>query len=173
MTNWKCATCQSEMESGFEVCWSCGTTVDGAPDPDFVREVDVEDRPEDWVQPIHCESCGYRGKALMAHPGYQWWTIPAAILLACTGIGFIFWIVAFAILVNRTYVTCPECGSRDRLINLEGTSTEFPPESEQLWKEKQEQDLAAFKRNKLIAMAIATTVICFLVGIAIANWNRP
>jgi hypothetical protein len=35
---WKCPRCGEKVESGFEVCWSCGTSKDGIADPAFVRE---------------------------------------------------------------------------------------------------------------------------------------
>lgn len=33
---WRCPKCHSIVDDSFEVCWSCGTTVDGIEDPDFV-----------------------------------------------------------------------------------------------------------------------------------------
>jgi hypothetical protein len=34
---WNCAKCGAEVDDGFEVCWSCGTTIDGKLDPTFSR----------------------------------------------------------------------------------------------------------------------------------------
>lgn len=34
---WKCKTCSAEVESGFEICWKCGSLADGQPDPNFVH----------------------------------------------------------------------------------------------------------------------------------------
>jgi hypothetical protein len=34
---WNCAKCGAEVDDGFEVCWSCGTTIDGKLDPSFSR----------------------------------------------------------------------------------------------------------------------------------------
>jgi hypothetical protein len=39
---WKCPKCESRVDDSFDVCWSCGTTVDGLEDPDFVTADDVE-----------------------------------------------------------------------------------------------------------------------------------
>jgi len=32
---WVCPKCQTMVESSYEVCWSCGTTIDGVEDPAF------------------------------------------------------------------------------------------------------------------------------------------
>lgn len=32
---WICPKCHTTVESSYEVCWSCGTTVDGVEDPTF------------------------------------------------------------------------------------------------------------------------------------------
>jgi len=33
---WTCPKCASKVDSSFEICWSCGTSVDGVEDPSFV-----------------------------------------------------------------------------------------------------------------------------------------
>jgi len=35
--SWHCAQCQQAVPSTFDVCWNCGTSRSGIPDPDFVR----------------------------------------------------------------------------------------------------------------------------------------
>jgi hypothetical protein len=44
---WRCLSCRAEIENGFEVCWSCGTSIDGEADPHFGREEepDTDDSP--------------------------------------------------------------------------------------------------------------------------------
>lgn len=45
---WTCPKCSAIVEPSFEVCWSCGTTVDGIEDPTFVTADDaapIEDPP--------------------------------------------------------------------------------------------------------------------------------
>lgn len=37
---WRCPTCGEAIEAGFDVCWNCGTSSDGVPDPHFTREED-------------------------------------------------------------------------------------------------------------------------------------
>jgi hypothetical protein len=32
---WTCPKCREEVEDSFDVCWSCGTTIDGVEDPSF------------------------------------------------------------------------------------------------------------------------------------------
>src|SRR5439155_19120469 len=41
---WTCAKCGERVEDGFEVCWSCGTTIDGVEDPNFFS-AEAEDAP--------------------------------------------------------------------------------------------------------------------------------
>ena len=33
---WTCPKCKCKVDSSFEVCWACGTSVDGVEDPSFV-----------------------------------------------------------------------------------------------------------------------------------------
>ena len=40
---WICRKCNAEVEDNFEICWSCGTSVDGAQDPSFHRFESDED----------------------------------------------------------------------------------------------------------------------------------
>jgi hypothetical protein len=37
---WTCPKCNTKVEDEFEVCWQCGTAVDGTEDPDFDPEQD-------------------------------------------------------------------------------------------------------------------------------------
>jgi hypothetical protein len=32
---WACPTCGETVDAGFEVCWSCGTSIEGVEDPSF------------------------------------------------------------------------------------------------------------------------------------------
>lgn len=32
---WKCGNCHERLEDSFDVCWSCGTSKEGFPDPTF------------------------------------------------------------------------------------------------------------------------------------------
>jgi hypothetical protein len=47
-TMWRCSRCDSAVDDSFEVCWACGTTVDGVEDPEFV--------PADIAKPIVMEA---------------------------------------------------------------------------------------------------------------------
>jgi hypothetical protein len=51
--SWKCSRCDSSVGSGFEICWNCGTSIDGTPDPNF--------QPAVARQPFvsTCRKCGY------------------------------------------------------------------------------------------------------------------
>lgn len=44
---WKCPRCGTRVGDDFEVCWSCGTTVDGVEDPDFVTADEAEPIPDE------------------------------------------------------------------------------------------------------------------------------
>src|SRR5438128_460302 len=33
---WQCSRCGQRLEDAFEVCWACGTTIDGVENPDFL-----------------------------------------------------------------------------------------------------------------------------------------
>ncbi len=50
-----CSKCGAEVPGKFEICWSCGTDVDGLEDPDFhpVDALPEIERP-DWI----CSKCG-------------------------------------------------------------------------------------------------------------------
>jgi hypothetical protein len=43
--NWVCHECGTDVSADFEVCWSCGTSIDGQVDPTFDRE--AEESPHD------------------------------------------------------------------------------------------------------------------------------
>lgn len=45
---WRCIRCRVHVGEGFEVCWNCGTSIDGVPDPDFHRAEPLSD--EDMVE---------------------------------------------------------------------------------------------------------------------------
>lgn len=38
---WKCAGCAESIDDEFDVCWNCGTSIDGEPDPTFVAADDA------------------------------------------------------------------------------------------------------------------------------------
>lgn len=33
---WTCPKCAEEVDAGFEICWACGTAMDGTEDPEFL-----------------------------------------------------------------------------------------------------------------------------------------
>lgn len=39
---WNCPACGTKVNASFEVCWACGTSFDGTPDPDFVVADQIE-----------------------------------------------------------------------------------------------------------------------------------
>ena len=38
---WKCPKCGKKVDDSFEICWACGTTVDGVENPHFLEEGNV------------------------------------------------------------------------------------------------------------------------------------
>ena len=59
--SWMCSQCGQSVPGGFEVCWNCGTSKDGVPDPDFSPVND--DGLRAWQPPEHAtavKQIGYR-----------------------------------------------------------------------------------------------------------------
>ena len=49
---WECPKCGEEIEGSFEVCWNCGTSIDGDEDPGFENAdqmAPIVDAPEDTL----------------------------------------------------------------------------------------------------------------------------
>jgi hypothetical protein len=49
---WRCPKCRSKVDDSFEVCWSCGTTPDGAEDPNFVTADEAEPIPDEELPEV-------------------------------------------------------------------------------------------------------------------------
>lgn len=103
---------------------------------------------------IACQACGYAGRVLDAHHGYKWWTLPLGLLLACTGIGLIPLAIIMMSLGNRTFRACPKCKGQQ----LELWSGQPSPEDRALWTAAKAADEAAFRRNKLILLAVVMVI---------------
>jgi hypothetical protein len=39
---WRCPKCDHNVEDSFEICWSCGTSIEGVEDPSFVTADDQD-----------------------------------------------------------------------------------------------------------------------------------
>jgi hypothetical protein len=65
---WTCPKCSKKVDDSFEICWACGTTVDGIEDPEFLEErvfdkqapsgPEAEVAPESLVTLIKCTGAG-------------------------------------------------------------------------------------------------------------------
>ena len=57
---WKCTGCQEEIEDSFSVCWNCGTSYDGVPDPNFQTVKNKPERypPREQSSTLKCLRCG-------------------------------------------------------------------------------------------------------------------
>jgi hypothetical protein len=83
---WQCVTCREQVEDSFDVCWKCGTSRDGTPDPNF-RTADDSSRPVPALvaerdesrapaaAPLRCPRCDreldYMGTKAF-HEGTRW-----------------------------------------------------------------------------------------------------
>jgi hypothetical protein len=47
-SSWNCAQCGESAPGGFDICWNCGTSKDGTPDPDFGKNISVDEATEGW-----------------------------------------------------------------------------------------------------------------------------
>ena len=45
---WKCPRCAAPVDDEWEVCWSCGTSIDGEEDPYFGTEDEEEEEAPDF-----------------------------------------------------------------------------------------------------------------------------
>jgi len=43
---WQCSNCRETVDDAFDVCWNCGTGVDGQADPAFAREPNDSSIPD-------------------------------------------------------------------------------------------------------------------------------
>ena len=65
---WKCPKCNTKVDDAYEICWACGTTVDGVENPGFFEEGNWEKEapsgpeaditPESLVTLIKCSLPG-------------------------------------------------------------------------------------------------------------------
>ncbi|MCI0683892.1 MAG: DUF2007 domain-containing protein [Gemmataceae bacterium] len=65
---WTCPKCTKKVDDAFEICWACGTSVDGIEDPHFLEEAvwekptpsgpEAEATPENLVTLIKCVGAG-------------------------------------------------------------------------------------------------------------------
>ena len=58
-----CQHCVNEVDDDFDVCWNCGSTIDGEKNPDFSPEMEATELPPDGSRSIRCGKCGYRGES--------------------------------------------------------------------------------------------------------------
>jgi hypothetical protein len=164
---WTCPRCSAEVDEGFDLCWHCGTVVDGVENPDFVREIDVGVMPAGWVPRIRCGACGYEGKVLVGHHGYQLWMLPLAILFSCSLVGVIPWFVLFLLLGNRTFRGCPQCARRNQLRDWDRDPT---AEAEIVWQTARKADDAAFRRNKNALLTVTLVVLALSLALLFSTW---
>jgi rRNA maturation endonuclease Nob1 len=49
-TLWRCSSCKQIVPWNFDICWNCGTSREGVPDPNFAPEISFHPQ---------CDQCGY------------------------------------------------------------------------------------------------------------------
>jgi hypothetical protein len=57
---WDCAQCGTHVDAGFEVCWSCGASIDGTPEVDAAESSGDEEPAESAPLTERCPMCGNR-----------------------------------------------------------------------------------------------------------------
>ena len=78
---WECKMCRESVEDTFDVCWKCGTSIEGIEDPSFRPEPDSRTAsgaarvgPEKMLDEP-CSKCGsprvIRNARLMDHEGFE------------------------------------------------------------------------------------------------------
>ena len=43
---WQCVKCSGKLEDSFDLCWNCGTSLDGTEDPSFRKADDMPPEPD-------------------------------------------------------------------------------------------------------------------------------
>jgi RNA polymerase subunit RPABC4/transcription elongation factor Spt4 len=161
MSDWICPNCGAEVDEGWNVCWQCGTSVDGAVNVSFVAEVDETALPDGWMQRIRCGGCGYEGKALLRHRDFPWWTLPVSIVLALTLVGMIPWAVMFIVLVNLETRVCPRCHRRDELRDWNGVPGAH---SEKIWNKARAAEKRQAFKDRLVLLVFTGAALILSVG---------
>jgi len=106
---WRCSKCGESVDDSFDVCWNCGTTKDGMPDPAFRQAADAPPHPLSCprcVQPLQ-----YVGRKRF-HEGTNWGVFGE--------LGELF--------VKREHFdvyVCPRCGRVEFFVD--GIGEEFRP----------------------------------------------
>ncbi|MFC1757198.1 zinc ribbon domain-containing protein [Planctomycetota bacterium] len=99
---WKCKCCDSTIDVDFEVCWKCGTSREGVPDPDFVAETECAPRDEPVRKSLEDEISDRFKCSKCAHG------IPRTKRIATTGTGLT---KLMDVQQNRfLVVSCTNCG---------------------------------------------------------------
>lgn len=78
---WECKKCRESVEDTFDVCWKCGTSMEGVEDPSFRPETDarmtagVAHAGTEKMPNEACSKCGsprvIRNARLMDHEGFE------------------------------------------------------------------------------------------------------
>ena len=87
---WNCPKCETKVDSGFDVCWKCGTTRDGVEDPEFRSADEVPPIKDPRYDPIATPDPSIKAKWTTVHgepqdelvPCYQAGSLPEAKFLA-------------------------------------------------------------------------------------------
>lgn len=170
---WNCSNCNEEVDPGFDVCWNCGTSVDGVGDPSFLREIEATECYEDGVPTIKCEDCGYGGKVLEVHRSYPSWVFPVSLVLGYTLLAIGPWLSHLNNRRNDRIRVCPHCGGEDKIFAWHG---EFAPDAEAVWlrADREEADRHRKITRDLIWLVLLTfsgAALFFLTVWAATMWN--
>jgi len=107
-STWTCPKCREEIDDIFDVCWLCGTTIEGTTHPDFrSKNVAIENSKQDRClcprchtdvdeDATQCSKCGERFPAMAdrralntpeTFNAFRWLVLATAIVIAIAAIG--------------------------------------------------------------------------------------
>jgi len=99
---------------------------------------------------IHCHACGYDGRVVDMHYGYQLWVLLLVPPMVCTVIGIPPAVILLWLLGDRSDWICPKC----RAMHFVVCHVTITPEAESIWREAVVADLETFKRSKRLMLAV-------------------
>ena len=68
---WECRKCHERIEDSFEVCWSCGTSIEGVEDPSFCKTFEPDGLDQEIASRFRCAKCRTQGASVTRLAFYQ------------------------------------------------------------------------------------------------------
>ncbi|MDB4671493.1 MAG: hypothetical protein P8M80_06995 [Pirellulaceae bacterium] len=147
---WICPECEKWIDEPFDVCWHCGTGMDGTKNPDFGRESDAADLDEDPEVPrIKCVGCQYQGKVLFSSLKKS--------LLDWVLAGLISMMVSQRSWIQFCEKICPKCGASED--QHRAWSGEIIDEDHQIWLSQSLREEQQAKTNRRSVYFLVASVL--------------